>query len=194
MAPIQNPTVVEMVDLINKTLSSPRLTERRLLALWVYLHVIVNTPVSDDDSVCLYALRSSLAHHFSLVNIPPPRTGVARAKKLTRLFTLTRGAGILLQRPGKPWNPKRPNRGEPTVIEEGPTGVAQMLRLCPSTCPKPLRNKRGNSIRRSPVLGSLVTRPRRPMRSMTRLIRLAIVPGVDSGQESGTEVHDRCNF
>ena len=55
MAPIQNPTVVEMVDLINKTLSSPRLTERRLLALWIYLPVIVNTP--GGFSICDRAWR-----------------------------------------------------------------------------------------------------------------------------------------
>jgi hypothetical protein len=57
------------------------------------------TDVTGDEAICLYALRNSLAHDFSLVNVPPATMGALRRRKLTRLFTLTRGAPELIQWP-----------------------------------------------------------------------------------------------
>jgi hypothetical protein len=75
------------------------------------------TNVTDDEAICLYALRNSLAHDFSLVNIPPDRTRRLRRRKLTRLFTLTRGASKLIEWPTSDWNPRRPNRGGATSVD-----------------------------------------------------------------------------
>jgi hypothetical protein len=75
------------------------------------------TDVTGDEAICLYALRNSLAHDFSLVNVPPSTVRPLRRRKLTRLFTLTRGAPELIQWPSADWNPKRPNRGDATIVD-----------------------------------------------------------------------------
>jgi hypothetical protein len=75
------------------------------------------TDVTGDEATCLYALRNSLAHDFSLVNVPPAKMGSMRRRKLTRLFTLTRGAPALIQWPVSDWTPKRPNRGDATIVD-----------------------------------------------------------------------------
>ena len=75
------------------------------------------TDVTGDEAICLYALRNSLAHDFSLVNVPPATMGALRRRKLTRLFTLTRGAPELIQWPASDWNSKRPNRGDATIVD-----------------------------------------------------------------------------
>jgi hypothetical protein len=77
------------------------------------------TNVTDDEAICLYALRNSLAHNFSLVNIPPDHNhmGRVRRRKLTRLFTLTRGASKLIEWPTSDWNPRWPNSGGATTVD-----------------------------------------------------------------------------
>lgn len=75
------------------------------------------TNVTDDEAICLYALRNSLAHNFSLVNIPPDHMGRVRRRKLTRLFTLTRAASKLIEWPTSDWNPRRPNSGGATTVD-----------------------------------------------------------------------------
>lgn len=75
------------------------------------------TDVTDDEAICLYALRNSLAHDFSLVNVPPLRIAQPRRRKLTRLFTLTRGAPTVIQWPASEWSPRRPNHGDATIID-----------------------------------------------------------------------------
>jgi len=74
------------------------------------------TTLSDDDAICIYALRNSLAHDFSLVNLPPRHRDARRRKLLTQLFTLADGPDALIIRPGRAWNPRRPNSGGPTII------------------------------------------------------------------------------
>ena len=75
------------------------------------------TSVTDDDAVCIYALRNSLAHDFRLVNLPPSKVGAARRKKLTQLFTLTQGSSSLITRPKRAWTPRQPNCGEATIVD-----------------------------------------------------------------------------
>ena len=57
------------------------------------------TDLSENDSLGLYALRNSLAHNFSLVNVPPKdmRMGKRKRRKMTQLFTLTEGTGEIVQ-------------------------------------------------------------------------------------------------
>jgi hypothetical protein len=67
-----------------------------------------------DDRVCLYALRNSLTHHFSLVNLPRGWNGQSlrrlsdRQRKLTRLFTLSRGEPRLILACGTRYSPAVP--------------------------------------------------------------------------------------
>jgi hypothetical protein len=74
--------------------------------------------VSDEEAICLYALRNSLAHNFSLVNYP---VGVNISEntrqKMTRLFTLTQGTSQLIEWPKIKWNPRRPNSGGATIVD-----------------------------------------------------------------------------
>ena len=78
--------------------------------------------ITDDEAVCLYALRNSLAHDFSLVNVPPPRIKGARRKALTRLFTLSRGEPNLIRWPTRNWSPNNPRRTDATVVDVGHLG------------------------------------------------------------------------
>lgn len=79
------------------------------------------TSVNEDDGVCLYALRNSLTHHFSLVNLPrawrqpSPRRITPRDRQMTRRFTLTRLTDRLIEPPAFKWNPMRPNRTNATT-------------------------------------------------------------------------------
>jgi hypothetical protein len=77
-----------------------------------------------DDGVCLFALRNSLTHHFSLVNLPRGWKGQSlrrlsgRQRQLTRLFTLSRGEPRLIQPPISSWDPTRPNTpGTATTVD-----------------------------------------------------------------------------
>ena len=77
-----------------------------------------------DDRVCLFALRNSLTHHFSLVNLPRGWKGQSlrnlpdRQRQLTRLFTLSRGEPRLIQPPISSWDPTRPNTtGTATTVD-----------------------------------------------------------------------------
>jgi len=62
--------------------------------------------------------------------VKPPRN-----QKLTRLFTLTRGARGLIEWPASNWYPKRPNRGDATIVDVQLLGdlveeaVREMLRV-----------------------------------------------------------------
>jgi hypothetical protein len=73
--------------------------------------------LSNDDAVCLYALRNSLAHDFSLVNIPPNTVRQPRKRALTRLFTVTQGTLDLIVRPNGQWEPQNPRSGLGTTVD-----------------------------------------------------------------------------
>jgi hypothetical protein len=75
------------------------------------------TEKTDDEAICLYALRNSLAHHYSLVNVPPPWVSAARRPGLTRLFTLTRGAPALIDWPASGWRLSKPNGVDATTVD-----------------------------------------------------------------------------
>jgi hypothetical protein len=71
---------------------------------------------SGADATTLYALRCSLAHDYSLVNIGEARAA-ARRRTLHHVFTLTQGAPQLVQRPVHAWGGTRPNTGGTTVVD-----------------------------------------------------------------------------
>jgi hypothetical protein len=64
--------------------------------------------ISEKEAVCLYALRNSLAHNFSLVNYPFDRTPRTR-RRMTRLFALDAGGTELIKWPKHKWSPHHPN-------------------------------------------------------------------------------------
>lgn len=73
----------------------------------------------EEDSLCLYALRNSLAHNFSLVNVPPEdaRIGKKKRRKMTHLFTLTEGTTQLIHWSSRKWNPRQANGTEATTVD-----------------------------------------------------------------------------
>jgi hypothetical protein len=79
------------------------------------------TDLDEPDALCIYALRNSLAHTFSLANVPPPDFGrnprPKRRRQLTHLFRLTTGSTDLIDRPSKMWRPARANIKNHTTID-----------------------------------------------------------------------------
>jgi hypothetical protein len=97
-------------DLSPRRISSGNSGVERSLALF--------SEKADDEAICLYALRNSLAHNFSLVNVPPHSAGgKVRRRKLTRHFTLTRGSSELITWPVKDWSTRRPNQPDSTTVD-----------------------------------------------------------------------------
>jgi hypothetical protein len=89
------------------------------------------TSLNNQEASCLYALRNSLAHGFSLINISDARVkDPVRRRLLTRMFTLTRGASGLIEWPAHEWNPSRPHQGGATIVDVGLLGdlVEELVR------------------------------------------------------------------
>jgi hypothetical protein len=68
--------------------------------------------VSDRDSATLWALRNSLAHNYSLINLPPN----SNRADLRHRFVLGRGGNALATYPNQAWDGHFPGTGGQTVV------------------------------------------------------------------------------
>ncbi len=87
------------------------------------------TDLQDDDIYALYALRCSLMHDFSLVNLHNNR-------KYQRVFRLDPNAQLLVKQPETPWDGTFPASADnmtvvnPVLVGELVEGIAIEVRKC----------------------------------------------------------------